>query len=177
MGGYNHGQVPQDGNQGTVAEGRCTVLEEGQWHPAGARRLSSGGTGGSFDRQYLASAGHVDKTVKLSEVATGQELRTIKGHTGAVLSAAFSLDSQRVVSISADHTIKLWHVSSGLELFTLQSGAGQWDALGKVELLGRPWRSARMADTWPQAVATGRYTSGMGHPRKSTCTIRCESSQ
>ncbi|WP_366932299.1 hypothetical protein [Nostoc sp. NMS8] len=32
---------------------------------------------------------------------------------------AFSSDGQHLVSGSADHTVKLWHVSTGQELYTL----------------------------------------------------------
>jgi len=42
--------------------------------------------------------GSEDKTAKLWDAATGQELLTLKGHKGLVLSVAFSPDGQRIVS-------------------------------------------------------------------------------
>lgn len=46
---------------------------------------------------------------------------TLKGHTGEVLSASFSPDNTRVVTASADKTLKLWETSSGALLATYQT--------------------------------------------------------
>jgi len=46
-------------------------------------------------------------------------LRTLKGHTGAVTSVAFSPDGETFASGSHDGTIKLWDVAGGKELRTL----------------------------------------------------------
>ena len=35
-------------------------------------------------------------------------LHTLRGHTGLVMSLAFSPDSQRLASGSRDHTMKVW---------------------------------------------------------------------
>ncbi len=53
----------------------------------------------SPDGQRLASAGH-DRTVKVWDAGTGQEIRTLTGHAGGVLSVAFSPDGQRLASAS-----------------------------------------------------------------------------
>jgi WD40 repeat protein len=78
----------------------------------------------SPDGQTLAG-GSTDRTIKLWQVATGKELRTLQGHTDWVSSVAFSPDGQMLVSGSKDKTIKLWDVISGKELRTLQ-GHTQW---------------------------------------------------
>jgi WD40 repeat protein len=70
------------------------------------------------DGKTLASTGE-DKTIKLWDVATGIELRTIPAHTGEVNALALSVDGKTLASGSDDHTIKLWDISNGNELKTL----------------------------------------------------------
>jgi hypothetical protein len=57
---------------------------------------------------------------KLWELASGRESWILKGHTDRVKSAAFSPDSQRVVTASEDGTAKVWEVATGRELLTLR---------------------------------------------------------
>ena len=66
-----------------------------------------------------------DKTLKLWDAETGQELRTLEGHTGEVSACAFSPDGARVVSASEDKTLKLWDAETGRELRTLE-GHTDW---------------------------------------------------
>ena len=77
----------------------------------------------SPDGKRLGSASD-DETVKLWDVASGHELRTLKGHTGRVWSVAFSPDGTLLASASDDETVKLWDVASGRELSTLEGRAG-----------------------------------------------------
>ena len=72
----------------------------------------------SPDGKTLAS-GSLDNTVKLWDVSTGTELRTLEGHSAEVLSVAFSPDGKTLASGSRKGTIKLWDVSTGTELRTL----------------------------------------------------------
>jgi WD domain, G-beta repeat len=55
-----------------------------------------------------ALSGSDDNTLKLWNVATGQETRTFAGHTEAVMSVAFSPDGITALSGSDDNTLKLW---------------------------------------------------------------------
>ena len=75
------------------------------------------------DGRLLASAG-ADNTVKLWDVPTGRELRTLAGHTDLVTSLAFSADSQVVASASYDRSVKLWDAQSGQEIHTLRGHVG-----------------------------------------------------
>ena len=54
----------------------------------------------------LASAGN-DKTVRLWDVHTGKQLRTLKGHRNGVTSVAFSPDGKTLASSSWDGTVLL----------------------------------------------------------------------
>jgi WD40 repeat protein/predicted Ser/Thr protein kinase len=73
----------------------------------------------SPDGKQLASASQ-DRTAKLWDTATGQELLTLKGHTSLVHGVAFSPDGKRLASASWDQTVKLWDAATGQELLTLR---------------------------------------------------------
>ena len=52
--------------------------------------------------------------------AGGPLIRTLKGHSGEVLSVCVTPDGQHVVSASDDQTLKVWDLQSGQELRTLK---------------------------------------------------------
>jgi WD40 repeat protein len=79
----------------------------------------------SPDGKTLASAAGKDNTVKLWNVATGEEKATLKGHPGNRVGAvAFSPDGKLLASGSGKAArsgeIKLWDVQSGQERATLE---------------------------------------------------------
>jgi WD40 repeat protein len=73
----------------------------------------------SPDSKVLAS-GSDDKTIKLWDIATGAQLRSLEGHTSAVFSVAFSPDGKTLASSSDDKTIRLWNVATGAQLRALE---------------------------------------------------------
>ena len=77
----------------------------------------------SPDGTRLAS-GSSDKTIRLWDAATGEELATLRGHEEGVLSVAFSPDGTRLASASGDKTIKLWDAATGEELTVLRGHEG-----------------------------------------------------
>ncbi len=60
--------------------------------------------------RILASGG-TDNTIKLWDIATGRELRTLTGHDALLTSVDFSPDGSTLLSASRDRTIRLWDVS------------------------------------------------------------------
>jgi WD40 repeat protein len=62
--------------------------------------------------------------ISLWDVATGRELPTLRGHSAAVTSVAFSPDGSILASGGRDGAVKLWNLASGSELRTL-GGSGQ----------------------------------------------------
>lgn len=64
-----------------------------------------------------------DKTLKVWDLETGQELQTLKGHTNLVRAVVVMPDRSRAISASHDKTLKVWDMETGEELQTLQGHA------------------------------------------------------
>ena len=65
----------------------------------------------SPDSETLASGSH-DKTIRLWDVATGEEKAVLREHTRWVSSVSFSPDGKTLASGSGDKTIRLWDVAT-----------------------------------------------------------------
>jgi WD domain, G-beta repeat len=63
----------------------------------------------------LVASGSRDKTVRLSDAATGTERRALKGHSDSVSVVVFSPDGKLVASGSGDKTVRLWDAATGTE--------------------------------------------------------------
>ena len=72
----------------------------------------------SPDGTKLAS-GSKDKTVRLWDTYTNEELMTLQKHTGWTNALAFSPDGKMLASGSTDKTIQLWDTETGAHLATL----------------------------------------------------------
>jgi tetratricopeptide (TPR) repeat protein len=67
------------------------------------------------DGKTLAS-GSYDRTVKLWDLATGEERLTLKGHTGCVQSAVFAGDGKTLATGDAEGMVKLWRAATDQEV-------------------------------------------------------------
>jgi WD40 repeat protein len=66
----------------------------------------------SPDGKRLASAA-ADKFLKVTDVATGKELRSFEGHTHHVMSVDWKNDGKQLVTGGADKVLKLWDFETG----------------------------------------------------------------
>jgi predicted NACHT family NTPase len=78
-------------------------------------------TGVSFspDGRRIVSCSY-DKTLKVWDAETGQEMLTLEGHSSLVMSVSFSPDGRRIASGSIDNTLKVWDAETGQEMLTLE---------------------------------------------------------
>jgi WD40 repeat protein len=114
----------------------------------------------------LVASSSDDKTIKLWDVETRIELRTLSGHPDGVWSIAFSPDGKLIVSGSNDKTVKLWDVETGREIKTLTGHSGPVKAVafspdGKLIVSGSYDNTIKLWD-----VKTGKELKTLaGHPR------------
>jgi WD40 repeat protein len=62
----------------------------------------------SPDGLRIASVSYTDLTVRVWDVATGEEVAVLRGHEHHVYSAAFAPDGARIVTASRDGTARIW---------------------------------------------------------------------
>jgi WD40 repeat protein len=102
----------------------------------------------SPDRRTLAMASRVGN-VHLWDVAEGNLLATLKGHSNAVQAVVFSPDGRTLASAGSDRTVRLWNVEARRELVQLDPGSV---AVGSVTTLA-------FSPDGKQLVAGGRNSA------------------
>jgi WD40 repeat protein len=65
-----------------------------------------------------------DQTLKVWDLQTGEELRTLQGHSHGVSSVCVTPDGRHAVSASDDQTLKVWDLQTGRLLSTFT--AEEW---------------------------------------------------
>src|SRR5262249_11331824 len=100
----------QTGKEKRVLHGHQAVSALA-FHPDGSK-LASGGT-------------WPDTTVRLWDLATGNNLLTLHGHKNSIGSLRFSPDGTRLVTASMDQTARLWDARTGELTAVLRGHTGQ----------------------------------------------------
>ncbi len=99
---------------GFIAAMNLDTSEEIQRYVQGGAMI---GLAVSKDGERFVSASG-DNTLILWDVASGEVIRTFKGHSDAATSVVFTPDERQIISSSADGTLILWDVASGEALRT-----------------------------------------------------------
>lgn len=89
----------------------------------GARGLQSV-AGFSPGGRHVILAARDSNTAQLVDVEGARFVTDLVGHSAPIESAVFSPDGEMIVTLSADHTAKLWITRYGSELETLDPAAG-----------------------------------------------------
>ena len=110
------------GQEIAILRGHKHVVNSVAFSPDGKILASGSGDWGT-------ARGGDDRTVRLWDVDTGQEIATLRGHKHVVSSVAFSPDGKILASGSGDTTILLWDMSPYV---TLQSPDPDFDGDGTV---------------------------------------------
>ena len=108
----------------------------------------------------LASASD-DQSVVVWNVASGEQVSTLKGHTGPVNSIAWGQGNQ-IASASDDGTVVVWNVASGEQDSTLKGHTGEVHSVAWSQ--GNQITSA-LDD---QSVVVWNVASGRGYRRSRT---------
>jgi WD40 repeat protein len=100
--------------------------------------------------------GSEDSMARLWDAATGQQLRSFKGHTSTVASVVFSPNGRTVLTGSYDGTARIWEVATGKQLESFKADDRYIHSVafspdGRFVLTGSADKTARLWD-----VATNR---------------------
>jgi WD40 repeat protein len=96
-------------NHGDVIKLQMSDLQQ---QPATCVTFSSDGSLIAIGSGGTGSGGAGSAMVSIWDANSGEHLRSIKGHTSLISSIAFSHDKSRLLTASADQTIRMWDLNS-----------------------------------------------------------------
>jgi WD40 repeat protein len=108
----------------------CTQIIRGRGKYVNAAQFSPTG-------KYVVTAFAGSNVAKVWNANTGMLASSIKGHGGEIWSAQFSPDNKRIVSLSKDHTARIWDAYSGEPIAILQDYQDERVQTAKFTLDGR----------------------------------------
>ena len=145
----------------SLPSGQCTLTLTGhigyvhslQWLPSDGNNNNNNNNNNKDDDDVLAS-GSRDHTVKLWHTRTGQCLRTLTGHTRAVVALALMDNRWRLASGSADTSVRVWSTRSGQCMRVLRGHTNMVVALASIS-------ASRLASgSWDRKLMLWDMTSG-----------------
>ena len=163
---------------GAVGSGSVRLWQTTDWTATTAIGSHAEGTGSiafSPDGATLAtgSTDYDNGLIVLTRVADNSRLHVLEGHDNSINDMTFSPDGQTLISASYDDTVKMWRVSDGALLATLEPGYES--AAGAVavspdgglvvtgeQLFGNTLHLWRATDGALLATLQGGYSGGMG---------------
>jgi WD40 repeat protein len=155
-GGVDHVAASRDGRRLLVA-GRDGTLELRDADGAVVRALTEVDGSASFspDGRRAAYPRRGSTTVAVVELATGDRVLELDGHTGGanthgVLSASFTPDGARLATASKDGTARIWDVATGRQLVRVSGSnfmqSARFDPSGRWLITANSDRNVRVWD-------------------------------
>jgi len=105
------------------------------------------------------------------DAQTGQAIRTLRGHSDLVYSAAYSADGTRIVTASVDNTARVWDAQTGEQLAILPHesdvNSARFSPDGLQIVTASKDNTARIWLSFPSLAAMVEYAKKMLPPRVS----------
>ncbi len=121
----------------------------------------------SLDGKQLALGGTADgkAVIFVRDIASGNVTKTLPGHEGAISALAFSADTTKLISGSADKTSRVWNLADGKDLakFALHANTVTGVALNSNGTIAVSGAADNTLKIWNVADATKEAFNCAGH--------------